>query len=218
MTNSDEHKTHRTSFRLVLLSFINRTFLWVLTRFSSQAGTSPLWRLCSRFLFLEMQNRQWRGPLSAKPYADFERYFAGTPEHLQRFQNFIAGGGILIDLLAVNWFEYLPIKDRVPVTSLFRRIYQTENVWLSYRNRPAIMDKISTLKNLDQDDLPKSVFIVPVKYLSGQANAWLVVSNFSPPLGQLLKSLQKQFVVVLAICCQISLYCYWLFLFFYSPF
>ena len=134
-------------------------------------------------MFLEMQARQWRGPLSAKPYVQFERYFAESHEHLERFQNFIAGNGILVDLLAANWFEYLPIKDRVPVTSLFRRIYQAENVWLSYRNRPAIVDRVSTLENVDQDSLPESVFIVPVRSVGGLMGVWLKVIKFLTTIG-----------------------------------
>ena len=188
MTHSDEYVTQRTSFRLVLLTFVNRTFLWILTRFSAKAGTNPLWRLCSRFLLLEMQIRQWKGPLSAKPYVKFERFFADSPEHLQRFQNFVAGNGILVDLLAANWFEYLPIKDRVLVTSLFRRIYQTENVWISYRNRPAIIDRTSTLQNLNQDDLPESIFIVPVKYISGLMGVWLMISKSFVLIGSTLEA------------------------------
>lgn len=127
---------------------------------------------------MEMQARQWRGPLSARPYVQFERYFASSADHLERFQNFVAGNGILLDLLTANWFEYLPIKDRVAVTSLFRRIYQTENVWLSYRNRPAIVDRLNTLDNVDQDDLPESVFVVPVRNISGSVGIWLTVSKF----------------------------------------
>ncbi len=176
-------KTQRTSFRLVLLSFINRAFVWFLTRFSTKAGSNPLWRLAGRFLFIEMQTRQWRGPLSAKPYIDFERYFASSAEHLERFQNFIAGNGILVDLLAANWFEYLPIKERVPVTSLFRRIYQGENVWLSYRNRPALVDKLSTLENVDQDSLPDSVFIVPVRSIGGVTAVWLKLNKTLSTIG-----------------------------------
>jgi len=183
VTYSEEYETPRTSFRLVLLSFINRSFLWILTRFSTKAGTGAFWRLCSRFLFLEMQARQWRGPLSAEPYTLFERYFASTPEHLLRFQNFVAGNGILVDLLSANWFEYLPIKDRVPVTSLFRRIYQAENVWLSYRNRPAIVERTSTLENVDQDSLPKSVFIVPVHSVGGVMGVWLKITKFFAMIG-----------------------------------
>ena len=183
MTHSDKYETPRTSLRLVLLSFINRNFLRVLTRFSSKASTGPFWRLCSRFLFLEMQARQWRGPLSANPYILFERYFATSPEHLERFQNFVAGNGILADLLAANWFEYLPVRDRVPVTSLFRRVYKAENVWLSYRNRAAIVERTSTLENIDQDTLPKSVFIVPERSTSGAMGVWLKVSRFFSGLG-----------------------------------
>jgi len=159
------------------LSLVNRAFLWVLTRFSSQADTSALWRLCSRLLFSEMRLRQWRGPLSARPYVQFERYFANSPEQLERFQNFIAGNEIFVDLLAANWFEYLSIKDRVPVTSLFRRIYEAENVWLSYRNRPAIVDRIQTLDNVDQDSLPEEVFIAPERSISGGMVLWLAVSK-----------------------------------------
>ncbi len=177
MTYSAEYETQRTGLRLVLLSLINRIFLWFLTRFSSQAGTSPLWRLCSRFLFAEMRIRQWRGPLSAKPYIQFEHFFANSPEHLERFQNFVAGQEIFVDLLAANWFEYLPIKDRVPVTSLFRRIYEKENVWLSYRNRPAIVDRIQTLENVDQDSLPEDVFRSPEPSVSGGMALWLVLSK-----------------------------------------
>ena len=188
MTYSEEYETQRTSFRLVLLSFINRTYLWVLTRFSSKAGTGPFWRLCSRFLFLEMQARQWRGPLSAKPYIQFERYFANSPEHIERFQNFVAGNGILVDLLAANWFEYLPIKERVPVTSLFRRVYEGENVWLSYRNRPAIVDRIKTLENVDQDSLPESVFIVPVRSVGGLMGVWLKISKFFSAIGTAIEN------------------------------
>lgn len=191
MVHSAEHQTQRTSLRLVLLSFVNRTFLWVLTRFSSKAGTGPFWRLSLRFLLLEMQARQWRGPLSTKPYIKFERYFAHHPDHLERFQNFVAGNGILVDLLAANWFEHLPIKDRVPVTSLFRRIYQTENVWLSYRNRPAIVDRMSTLENVDQDSLPEAVFIVPVRSLSGPMAIWLKVTKFFSAIGSGLESAFK---------------------------
>ena len=124
-----------------------------------------------------MQARQWRGPLSAKPYILFERYFASSPEHLLRFQNFIAGSGILVDLLSTNWFEYLPIKDRVPVTSLFRRISKAENVWLSYRNRPAIVERVATLENVDQDSLPKSVFITPERSVGGPMRLWLNLTN-----------------------------------------
>lgn len=191
MTYSEEYETQRTSLRLVLLSFINRTFLWVLTRFSSRAGTGPFWRLCSRFLFLEMQARQWRGPLSTKPYIQFERYFAHSSEHLERFQNFIAGNGILVDLLSVNWFEYLPIKERVPVTSLFRRIYQAENVWLSYRNRPAIVDRVKTLENVDQDSLPESIFIVPVRSVSGFMGIWLKITKFFSAIGTVIEKVFK---------------------------
>lgn len=178
MKHPDDDEIQRTSFRLVLLSFINRIFLWVLTRFSHKAGNGPFWRLCSRFLFLEMQARQWRGPLSAKPYVLFEQYFANTPEHLERFQNFVAGNGILADLLRTNWFEYLSIKDRVPVTSLFRRIYKAENVWLSYRNRPAIVEQVRTLENVDQDSLPPSIFIVPVPAVGTAMRLWLKITVF----------------------------------------
>ena len=144
-------------------------------RFSSKAGANPLWRLSNRFLILEMQARQWRGPLSAKPYIQFERYFASSPQHLERFQNFVAGNGIIVDLLAADWFEHLPIKDRVSVTSLFRRVYQTDNVWLSYRNRPAVVDRLPTLENVDQDSLPDTVFIVPVKSVDGLMGIWLKI-------------------------------------------
>jgi len=188
VTYSEEYETQRTSFRLVLLSFINRAYLWVLTRISAKATTGPFWRLCGRFLFLEMHARQWRGPLSAKPYIQFERYFAQSPEHLERFQNFVAGNGILPDLLSANWFEYLPIKDRVPVTSLFRRIYKGENVWLSYRNRPAIVDRLKTLENVDQDSLPGSVFIVPVRSVRGLMGAWLKVSKFFSAIGTAIEN------------------------------
>jgi len=188
VTHSDEYETPRTSFRLVLLSFINRSFLWVLTRFSTKASTGPFWRLCSRFLFTEMQARQWRGPLSAKPYILFERYFASNPEHLERFQNFVAGNGILVDLLGANWFEHLPIKDRVPVTSLFRRISQAENVWLSYRNRPAIVERVSTLENVDQDSLPKSVFIVPVRSVGSAMGIWLKVTKLFSSIGHAVET------------------------------
>lgn len=170
------------------MSFVNRVFLWVLTRFSSKAGNGPFWRLCSRFLFLEMQARQWRGPLSSKPYIQFEHYFAHSPEHLERFQNFVAGNGILVDLLSTNWFEYLPIRERVPVTSLFRRIYQSENVWLSYRNRPAIVDRISTLENVDQDSLPQSVFLVPVRSVGGAMGVWLKISKFFSAIGSAIEN------------------------------
>lgn len=187
MTTPDTDKTQRTSFRLVLLSFINRTFLWFLTRFSSKAGSNPLWRLAGRFLFTEMQARQWRGPLSAKPYIDFERYFAPSTEHLERFQNFVAGNGILVDLLAANWFEYLPIKERVPVTSLFRRVYQAENVWLSYRNRPGLVDRLTTLENVDQDSLPDSVFIVPVRTISGVSDIWLKINKIISATGAVIE-------------------------------
>ena len=193
MTYSEEYETQRTSLRLVLLSFVNRTYLWVLTRFSPKAGTGPFWRLCSRFLFLEMQARQWRGPLSSKPYIQFERYFAHSSDHLERFQNFVAGNGILVDLLAANWFEYLPIKERVPVTSLFRRIYQAENVWLSYRNRPAIVDRIKTLENVDQDSLPQSIFIVPVRSVGGVMGVWLKVSKFFSAIGTAIENGFKAF-------------------------
>lgn len=183
MTHSDEHETPRTSFRLVLLSLINRSFLWVLSRFSSRASTGPFWRLCSQFLFTEMQARQWRGPLSAKPYILFERYFASNPDHLLRFQNFIAGNSILVDLLSTNWFEYLPIKDRVPVTSLFRRISKAENVWLSYRNRPIIVERVATLENVDQDSLPKSIFIAPESSIGGPMKLWLNITKFFTAIG-----------------------------------
>ncbi|MEP3890016.1 MAG: CDP-glycerol glycerophosphotransferase family protein [Hellea sp.] len=159
-----------------------------MTRFSSKAGTGPFWRLCSRFLFLEMQARQWRGPLSSKPYIRFERYFAHSAEHLERFQNFVAGNGILVDLLASNWFEYLPIRERVPVTSLFRRIYQSENVWLSYRNRPAIVDRMKTLDNVDQDSLPQSVFIVPVRSVGGVMGVWLKITKVFSVIGAAIEN------------------------------
>ena len=191
MTYSEEYETQRTSLRLVLLSFVNRVFLWVLTRFSSQAGSGPLWRLCSRFLFLEMQAGQKRGPLSSKPYIQFERYFSHSPEHLERFQNFVAGNRLLVDLLAANWFEYLPISERVPVTSLFRRIHEAENVWLSYRNRPASVGRLKTLDNVDQDSLPESVFLVPVRPVDGIMGAWLKVSKLFSAIGTVIEQVFK---------------------------
>ena len=138
-----------------------------------------------------MQARQWRGPLSAEPYVKFERYFSHQPEHLERFQNFIAGNGILKDLLAANYFEHLPIKDRVPVTALFRKIYAVENVWLSYRNRPASVDNVDSLKNVDQDSLPESVFIVPVHALSGGQNLWLKIVSFFTTILSALEATAK---------------------------
>lgn len=127
--------------------------------------------------------RQRRGPLSSGPYIDFERYFADSTEHLDRFQNFVAGNGILVYLLTANWFENLPIRERVPVTSLFRRIYQKENVWLSYRNRPAAVDSIQSIDNVDQDSLPEFVFLVPVRPVGGIIGAWLKIWKFFTTIG-----------------------------------
>ena len=178
MAYHKEYETKRTSLKLVLLSFFNRVFLAILAFFSASVRTGPFWRLCSRFLFLEMKTLHKSGVWSSRPYIQFERHLAGSPEHLERFQNFVAGNGILTDLLATNYFEFLPIRERVPVTSLFRRIYKKENVWLSYRNRPMSVDRIDTLENVDQDSLPDLVFLVPVRSTGGVMKAGLKVFGF----------------------------------------
>jgi len=194
MAHSAKAQTQRASFRLALLSFTNRILLWILSKFTSKAGKSPLWRISLRLLLSEMQTRQWRGPLSAKPYIEFERYFANNPDHLLRFQNFVAGNRILVDLLAANWFEFLPVKDHAPVTALFRRIYQTENVWLSYRNRPAIMERMRTLEYLEPDSqqyfeqnfLPESDLIAPKQSINGAMAIGLKTKEFFNSIGAVL--------------------------------
>jgi len=95
----------------------------------------------------------------AKPYIRFERFFAHDDFYVERFQNLVTGENIFVDFLTSDWFANLPINDRIAVTSLFRRVENSDNIALALSRRPIARENLETLKNLDQDSLPQYLFI-----------------------------------------------------------
>jgi len=170
-TRLQSAKEPKPSTTVLVISWLVRALTYVLSLFGSLANRNIFWRLAAALTFREIKGRHATGADIAKPYIRFERFFAHDDFYVERFQNLVTGENIFVDFLTSDWFANLAIKDRIAVTSLFRRVENSDNIALALSRRPIARENLETLKNLDQDSLPQHLFIQQEPhYSAGQSN------------------------------------------------
>jgi len=134
-----------------------RTFLSLVLNFSSNTDTrtSKLWRVYGQLLLREIGYRHQISPdyPFMKPYLLYERHLSDVPEHLSRFQNFMAQTRIFRFLLASDWLDTLSGTNRDEVNTLLLRIRDEDNVYHSYRNSSVLVQRANSLGIYDDDDM-----------------------------------------------------------------
>jgi|GEM_PF-5681223 len=183
---------------------LSRSLTLILSRFSTLSNRGLLWRIACLAILREIRYRNGIMKPSVLPFKRFERYFAHDYFYLERFQNLVAGHRVLVNLLDIDWFRDLRVKDRVLVTALFRRIVEAENVYYTYRNRQDLNDNLYSLENVDQDSLPKEIFlpkpISPLKSASVGTTRTPVLASVTGYFVSIPKAvLQFIFFIVLAV-------------------
>lgn len=170
-TRNSPAGTPKEGMAVLTLNWLGRSLTYLLSLFSPLASRGAFWRVAAALNFREIKRRHAEKMDIAEPYVRLERFFAHDEFYVERFANLVTGEKIFINFLKSNWFLNLPIQDRVTITSLFRRVENSENIVLALNRRPLAKENLESLENVDQDSLPQHLFIKEEPHYSKVQNS-----------------------------------------------
>lgn len=157
-TRNSPNTSPKAGLTILTLNWLGRILTYLLSLASPLANRGFLWRVAAALNFREIKLRHVKEADIAEPYVRLERFFAHDEVYLGRFANLVTGEKIFLNLLKSNWFLNLTLKERITVTSLFRRVENFESIILTLNRRPVAKENLGTLENVDQDSLPQHLF------------------------------------------------------------
>ena len=102
-------------------------------------GNDSVARYFSDCLLSEIEQTILNKDFLPAPFVQYERHFSKSEFHIENFRRLIAQKGLLIPLLAANWFKSLTQEDWQYISPLFLRILNTEGVQRSINRRPQFL-------------------------------------------------------------------------------